>query len=349
MFNLSRSTARLLVIVPFAALLAAACEHNDGLGPPVAGQLLSITVTPNPGTAVVGGTIQYTATGRDVTNVVVPIPAPLVWSVLNATAGTINSSSGLFTAGTTPGTYTNTIRATSGTTSGLATAIVTAFVSPVTLGAAATHGILAGSAITCADGSLPYSTIYADVSLSPGTLSSITGFPPCVITGLRSADDSPDPTYASNAQAALLTAYNQVGAMTCDSTIAALPSGTTLAPGVYCSGSTILQTGTLTLNGGGDQNAIFVFKAGSSLTTAGSVILSGGAQAKNVYWWNGVSATLGVGSAWQGNVLAQSSITLAGTVTLCGRALARTGAVNLDGDNDIIRLPPAAPPTCTFP
>jgi hypothetical protein len=349
MFNLSRSTARLLVIAPFAALLVVACEHNLGPAGPVGGQLLSITVTPNPGTAVVGGTIQYTATGRDGLNVVVSIPPPLVWSVLNATAGTINSSSGLFTAGTTPGTYTNTIRATSGSTSGFATAIVNAVTPLVSLGAAATHGILAGSAITCADGSSPYSTIYADVSLSPGTLSSITGFPPCVITGLMSADDSPNAPYAANAQAALLTAYNQLGGLPCDSTIASLPSGTTLAPGVYCSGSTILQTGTLTLDGGGDANANFVFKAGSSLTTAGSVILSGGTQAKNVYWWNGVSATLGVGSAWQGTIVAQSSITLAGTVTLCGRALARTGAVNLDGDNDIIRLPPAAPPTCTFP
>jgi hypothetical protein len=351
MFKLSRPTARLLVIVPFAALLAAACEHNEGPPDFVAGQLMTIIVTPNPGSAVVGGTIQYTATGRDVTNVAVTIsPAP-TWTVV-AGGGTIPPGPGVsavFTAGATPGTYTNTIRATSGSISGFATAIVTAFASPISLGAAATHGILAGSAITCADGATPYSTIYADVSLSPGTLSSITGFPPCVITGLRSADDSPNPTYASNAQAALLTAYNQAGAMTCDSTIAALPSGTTLAPGVYCSGSTIIQTGTLTLNGGGDQNATFVFKAGSSLTTAGSVILSGGTQAKNVYWWNGASATLGVGSAWQGTILAQSSITLAGTVTLCGRALARTGAVALDGDNDIIKLPPAAPPTCTFP
>ena len=46
MFTLSRRTARLLVIVPFAALLAAECEHNEG--PPifVAGQLFTITVSP---------------------------------------------------------------------------------------------------------------------------------------------------------------------------------------------------------------------------------------------------------------------------------------------------------------
>ena len=53
----------------------------------------------------------------------------------------------------------------------------------------------------------------------------------------------------------------------------------------------------------------------------------------------GSSATLGVGSAWQGNILALSSITLAGTVNLTGRALARNGAVSLNGTGNVITLP----------
>jgi hypothetical protein len=174
MFTVSRSTARLLVIVPLAALLAAACEHNEG--PPAAGQLLTITVSPNPGSAAVGNNIQYTAAGQDVNGASVAIPPPLVWANLNATAGTITSSSGLFTAGATTGTYSNTIRATSGTVSGFATAIVGASATPI-LGTAATYGILAGSTVTCVTGG----TINADVGVSPG--STTTGFPPCVITG----------------------------------------------------------------------------------------------------------------------------------------------------------------------
>jgi hypothetical protein len=76
--------------------------------------------------------------------------------------------------------------------------------------------------------------------------------------------------------------------------------------------------------------------------------MAGGAQAKNVYWWVGSSATLGTNSAWQGNILALTSITLVDNVTLCGRALARNGAVDM-GTGDTIKLPPAAAATCTFP
>jgi type VI secretion system secreted protein VgrG len=100
----------------------------------------------------------------------------------------------------------------------------------------------------------------------------------------------------------------------------------------------MLVTGDLTLDGGGDVNSTFVFQAGSTLTTAGNVILINGAQARNVYFVVGSSATLGVGSAWQGNVIALSSITLNDNVTLTGRALARNAAVTL-GNNNVITLP----------
>jgi Ice-binding-like len=43
--------------------------------------------------------------------------------------------------------------------------------------------------------------------------------------------------------------------------------GTTLKPGVY-SGGALKLTGTLTLNGTGDPNAVFIFKAASCLITA---------------------------------------------------------------------------------
>ena len=98
------------------------------------------------------------------------------------------------------------------------------------------------------------------------------------------------------------------------------------------------MTGTLTLDGGGDPDATFVFQAGSSLITAGNIELINGAQAKNVYWQVGSSATLGTGSQWQGNIPALSSITLVETATLIGRALARNGAVSL-GTGNTITLP----------
>jgi hypothetical protein len=331
MFTVSRSMARLLVIAPFAALLAVACEHNLGPTAVVAGKLLSITVTPNPGTAVVLTTIQYTATGRDGFNTVVAIPPPLVWSVLNATAGTINSSTGLFTAGATPGTYSNTIRATSGGTSGFATAIVTAFTSSVALGAAAPYGILAGSAVTC----ITAGTINADVGISPG--SAVTGFPPCVLTGTIHAADA----VALAAQNALTTAYNTLANKTCDLVITPADlGGRTLPAGVYCAASSMAVTGTVTLDGGGNPNAEFVFQIGSTLTTGtnANIALIGGAQAKNVWWQVGSSATLGTSTTFRGNIVALTSITLNDNATMLGRALARNGAVSI-GNGNTITLP----------
>ncbi|MDB4950554.1 MAG: putative immunogloblin [Gemmatimonadetes bacterium] len=295
-----------------------------------AGGLQSISVLPNPATVAAGGTQQFTAVGRDADGNVVATPG-LAWSVV-AGGGSINSGSGLFTAGAVAGTYTNTVRAASGTHAGTATVIVTAGPPPpppggITLGAAATHGILAGSAVSCA--SAP-GIINADVSVWPGI--AITGFPPCTINGQRHAGD----VYAQNAQEDLTTAYLALQAMPCGTTITSDLGGTTLAPGVYCSGSSVGVTGVVTLSG--PSTAVFVIKAPSTLTTAGSVVMAGGAQAKNVYWWVGSSATLGTGSNWQGNIVAFTSITLVDNVTLVGRALARNGAVSL-GTGSVITLP----------
>jgi hypothetical protein len=82
----------------------------------------TITVTPNPDTLAINGTQTFVAVGKDAGGNVVPITP--TWSVV-AGGGTIDGTSGLFTAGTTPGTYTNTVQATSGSISGRATAVVT--------------------------------------------------------------------------------------------------------------------------------------------------------------------------------------------------------------------------------
>jgi hypothetical protein len=296
-----------------------------------AGPLATITVTPDPATVPTGGTQQFTAVGRDAGGNVVPMTP--VWSVVNG-GGTINASTGLFTAGAVAGTFNNTVVATSGTLSDNATVIVTSGLPPapiVNLGTASTYGILAGSTVTCA--SAP-GTVNADVGVSPG--SALTGFPPCVITGQTHLADA----VAATAQNDLTTAYNTLAGLPCGTVVGTVNiGGTTRAAGVYCSATSILVTGDLTLDGGGDPNAVFVFQAGSTITTAGNIILINGAQAQNVYWQVGSSATIGGGPAtWQGSILALTSITLNNNVTLIGRALARNGAVSM-GTGNTITLP----------
>jgi len=197
------------------------------------------------------------------------------------------------------------------------------------LGSAQTYGLLAGTAVSCVG---PVGTISASVGVSPG--SAITGFPTCTISGTQNIADAT----AATAQGDLTTAYNALAGKACGTTIIADLGGTTLAPGVYCSASSVGLTGTVTLDGQGKSNATFVIQAGSALTVTGSVTLIGGAQAKNVYWQVGSSATFATGSAMKGNILALTSVTLNDNATLVGRALARNGAVTL-GSNNTISLP----------
>lgn len=317
-----RPRVRVLAALAAAVLLGVACDVHSPTAP---GTLRSLTVTPD-ATLPYNGTQQFVAVGRDADGAVVPITP--TWSVV-AGGGTIDAN-GLFTAGTTAGSYPGTVRASSGTLAGFASVTVQAPPPPPPLGAAASHGILAGTQITCVNGG----NIGADVGVSPGN--TLTGFGPCTYSGVANLGNG----VAAQAQLDLTTAYNTLAGMACPpaNAIVADLGGTTLAAGVYCTASGINVTGTLTLNGGGDPNAVFVFQAGSSLTTAGNVVLINGAQARNVFWQVGSSATIGTASAWQGNILALSSITLVDTATLLGRALARNGAVSL-GTNNTITLP----------
>ena len=199
----------------------------------------------------------------------------------------------------------------------------------IDFGAAESHGILAGSTLSCVDLGL----INADASVWPG--SAITGFPPCVIMDEQHAADA----YAQAAQGALTTAYNELDGMACDATLSSDLGGQTLQPGVYCSLSSQGLTGEMFLDALGDADASFVIKSATTLTTAtAQVTLLNGAHARNVYWLVGSSATLGTGSAMKGNIVALTSITLVDNATLLGRALARNGAVSL-GNSNVITLP----------
>jgi uncharacterized Zn-binding protein involved in type VI secretion len=123
-------------------------------------------------------------------------------------------------------------------------------------------------------------------------------------------------------------------------TVSGDQGGTTLAPGIYKSTSTLLiQSGDLTLDAQGDVNAVWIFQIASDFTTVGgaggNVILSGGAQAKNVFWQTGSSATIGDYTSFKGNILALTSITMNSHATVTGRMLARNGSVVMTSTNII--------------
>lgn len=206
-------------------------------------------------------------------------------------------------------------------------------------------GIIAGVGVSNNAG---FSEIHnMDVGISPGVRSSITGFPPAIIVnGAIYASDDLIPAGVSVmlalAKQDLTNAYlfAEGASSPAPATVSGDQGGLTLAPGIYKSTSTLLiQSGDLTLDAQGDVNAVWIFQVASDFTTiggaGGSVILSGGAQAKNVFWQIGSSATIGNGTAFKGNVLALTSITMGPNATAVGRMLARNGSVVMTSTNII--------------
>jgi hypothetical protein len=202
----------------------------------------------------------------------------------------------------------------------------------VNLGTATSFAVLGGSTIT----NTGPSVISGDIGLSPGT--SITGFPPGVQS--RGATDLTN-AVALQAKNDTTAAYLDAAGRTPFTTAPSDLGGSTLSPGVYQASSAMALTGSLTLNGGGNADAVFIFQAGSTLITASgsTVVLENGAQACNVFWQVGSSATLGTSSSFVGTILALTSATLNTGATLQGRVLARNGAVTLDSNTITV-------PTC---
>ena len=212
---------------------------------------------------------------------------------------------------------------------------------PVGLGTAGSFAVLAGTTVT----NTGPSVIRGDLGVSPGT--AVTGFPPGTVSNgtIHRADG-----VAEDAQADLTTAYNDAAGRSPTAGVPAfIGAGQTLDPGVYKASSSLDVGGALTLDAHGDPDAVFIFQAPSTLVTdsASRVILTDGAQACNVFWQVGSSATLGTHSAFDGSILALTSISVDTGDTIVGRALARNGAVTLD--DDTITSPSCArtPPTPT--
>lgn len=218
------------------------------------------------------------------------------------------------------------------------TGVVKASHATVDLGAAEDFAILAGSAVTDANPSV----ITGDLGLSPasgsfidvtcgevdGTIYSVdaAGPLPCRVT---------DPGLLTTAKNDLTTAYNDAAGRTATDDPGTELGGDVLTDGTYETGSGTFEIAagqTLTLDGEGNEDAVFIFNMTTTLVTFANsnVELINGAQACNVFWRVGSSATLGTGTNFIGTIMADQSITDNGGSTVEGRLLASVAAVNLD-------------------
>jgi hypothetical protein len=132
-------------------------------------------------------------------------------------------------------------------------------------------------------------------------------------------------------------AYNALSAMVPTEThAAAFGSGETINPGVYYIAGAGSLSGTITLDGEGDTDAIFVLKFGGAFTVAAhsKVILTNGTRRCNVFWVGGSGVitgaiTIGAFGIMKGTMLSHGGACNSGAgAFIQGRQLSTAGAIN---------------------
>jgi hypothetical protein len=108
-------------------------------------------------------------------------------------------------------------------------------------------------------------------------------------------------------------------------------SGETLSPGVYDIAGAASIGGTLTLDGEGDPDALFVIRATGAFNTGAGVVVTlvNGATAANVFWVADGAIGLGASTTIQGTLFSHgSAIAVGATCIVTGRLLTTLGAIS---------------------
>ncbi|WP_415373961.1 ice-binding family protein [Patiriisocius sp. Uisw_017] len=116
-------------------------------------------------------------------------------------------------------------------------------------------------------------------------------------------------------------------------------NGETIFPGVYSTPGAGSVTGTLTLDGLGNSDAVFIIKFEGALTVGASatIVLSNGTKAANVYWISEGAITLGANSVVRGSVFAHpGGITVGANGTIEGRLITSEGAVTVGAGGSLV-------------
>jgi uncharacterized protein YjdB len=206
----------------------------------------------------------------------------------------------------------------------------------VDMGTADNFVILAKTGITTTG----VTAITGDLGISPAARATVTGFgetlsvdgtfatSALVLDGgkIYASDFAiPTPDMLITAIADMETAYNNIIAMA-DPRSEPIAGGTTLTPGLYKSIPAVDLALNLTLDGEGNEDAIWVFQITGALNVAAEVeiVLLNGAKAENIFWQVTGAVSLLANSKMQGIVLGEGVIALTDSASITGKLLGQT-------------------------
>ena len=122
----------------------------------------------------------------------------------------------------------------------------------------------------------------------------------------------------------------------------------TLSPGVYDVTTAATISGTYTLDGGGDPNALFVIRVVGALSTAAgaTVVLTGNAKPENIFWVSNAAISTGAGTTMKGTLVGggggAGAVSLGANTNHVGRMFTQLGAVSV-GANSVLAIPTGTP------
>jgi len=206
----------------------------------------------------------------------------------------------------------------------------------VDLGQASTYAVLSGASVanTVSAVGAPHTTIRGDLGVKANTAP--TGFPPGVVTGEIRFGSSVDSAHDD-----LVAAYTEIASRPSGTPLAGALAGANVPPGLHTIAAAASNTGTLTLDGGGDPNAVFVFQVNGALAfaAASQVVLTNNARASRVFWQVNGAGAVGAGASFAGTLIAMDAVAMGSGTVVNGRAFARNGALTLD-NNQFYSAPP---------
>ncbi|MHA4896491.1 LruC domain-containing protein [Pedobacter sp. PWIIR3] len=199
-------------------------------------------------------------------------------------------------------------------------------------GAAKEFGVVAAKAVT----SIGRTVISGSVGITPGT--EIKGFPPGVI--IRGSTQLGEKSSAPEAMASVkeLNEFlrkqepDKDGDLK-DAALGKSKETATLKPGIYR-----INTGklgeTLTLEDGGDPEAIFIFKVDGGFTADSytKVLMSSGGSGPNVFWQVNGNVKIADNSTFVGHIIADGSIEMGLGATTTGKLFSLNGEIVLSSN-----------------
>ncbi|MFV5693128.1 ice-binding family protein, partial [Flavobacterium sp. LT1R49] len=169
------------------------------------------------------------------------------------------------------------------------------------------------------------SGIVGDIGSNDGDIS---GFASSTVAGSFHHVDATTAQAKIDLQAAYVQLSNTPATNT--SHTPAFGSGETLTAGVYSIAGAGSLAGTITLNGQGNANALFIFKFAGAFTTAAQskVILTNGVRRCNVFWVAEGAISMGTFTFMKGTLIAHDGAnTMGANGNLEGRMLSTKGAI----------------------